>query len=101
METGGIYTDEDGFVNIIVEQNESNFYICNFYYQNLTNNNICKYLNDLFKTSNYIIKSHYFIQNKCSNAIEVYHIDGYFGQVEEELLRKLQHQLHKCSWYFN
>lgn len=97
---GGIYTDIDNWIHIIIDQNEKVYfdYIIRTNTQNLkSNSDILNYMNYIFELNK--DNEHHFCHcNKTGETVKAY-IDGYLGQIPDKVLKKLKDLLVMEDWY--
>lgn len=90
--TGGIYTDEDGLCEIIIDQNEEKYFYYTLTETLNSNQEIQKRLKDK------IDAQHIYHTDKDGGIIGSL-IDGYLGVVDGEILWNLQVKLFSLKWF--
>ena len=90
--TGGIYTDEDGLCEIIIDQNEEKYFYYTLTDKLNSNHEIQKKLKDKIDTQNI-----YHMSKNGSIIVSI--IDGYLGTVDDEILCDLQAKLFSLKWF--
>ena len=94
LKIGGIYTDKDDWLDIIIEENEDYYFLISISNEKLklnTNQTVNTYL----KENN--VMSLCFTEKATSDTLR--EINGYLGQLDKKMLKYYISELHLCDWY--
>lgn len=96
LKVGGIYTDIDDCISIIIDKSENLYFVC------IIDCQIENVKRNRKSVVTYII-NHYNSLTIChckkTTSFMTVDIDGYLGQIDDEILKQLKKILVSKSWY--
>lgn len=99
LKIGGIYTEiENEFFYIIMEERSRNYYVL-MYKEECSSKEECIEFVKYFSTNTDIINNVRFCHIKKQGDILLNDIDGYLGQIPEDLFSELMDELKRQIWY--